>query len=259
MTETIRVMRDAGIVTVILNRPEKLNAMTMEMYGRFGEAFDRINADESVRCVIVRGAGERAFCPGSDISEFDAVRTGLGKAREYARFTMDATLKLHHCPHPTVAQIQGVCVGGGLEIAAMCDLRICGRTSRFGIPINRLGLTVDYDELDILNRLIGPAATLEILLEGRIFGAEEALAKGLVSRVVEDGQVEAHALETAERIAGGAPLVNRWHKKFLRRLSDPRPVSAAERDEAFACYETEDYSLGCAAFAAKETPVFKGR
>lgn len=259
MSETILVEREGGLVTVTLNRPAKLNAMTMEMYRRFGETFDVLNADDAVRCVIVRGAGDRAFCPGSDIAEFDEVRTGIDKAKEYARFTMDATLKLYDCPHPTVALIQGVCVGGGLEIAAMCDFRLCGRSSRFGIPINRLGLTVDYDELEILTRLIGPAATLELLLEGRVFGADEALSMGLVGRVVDDEKVEAEAYDLAGRIAAGAPLVNRWHKKFVRRLARPGSPSNDEREEAYACYETEDFRIGCAAFEAKETPEFKGK
>lgn len=259
MPETILVEREDGVVTVTLNRPEKLNAMTLDMYQRLGAVFDGLNADDSVRCVVVRGAGERAFCPGSDIGEFDSVRADVDKAREYARLTMAATDKLKDCPHPTVALIRGVCVGGGLEMAAMCDLRICGRSSRFGIPINRLGLTVDYDELAILANVCGIPAALEILLVGRLLDADEAQAKGLVNRVVADDAVETAAYETAQRIASGAPLVNRWHKKFLRRLTDSRPLTDAERDEAYACYETEDYRIGCAAFAAKETPVFKGK
>jgi enoyl-CoA hydratase/carnithine racemase len=172
---------------------------------------------------------------------------------------MGPSAALKTCRHPTVALIEGVCVGGGLEIAALCDLRICGESSRFGVPINRLGLVMAYPEIDGLRRLVGPAAALEILLEGRVFGAAEAREKGLVTRVVADDQVEAEAYETARRIAAGAPLVARWHKRFLARLEDPAPLSAAELEEGYDCYDTEDFRIGTRAFLAKTTPRFEGR
>jgi enoyl-CoA hydratase/carnithine racemase len=155
--------------------------------------------------------------------------------------------------------IHGICVGGGLEIAAMCDLRICGESSRFGVPIKNLGLVMAHAEMEGLMRLVGPAVALEILLEGRIFDAKEALAKGLVTRVVADGEVTAHAYETARRIADGAPLVARWHKQFVRRVMDPAPLTDEERDEGFACFGTEDFRTGYQAFLDKIKPQFKGR
>jgi enoyl-CoA hydratase len=163
------------------------------------------------------------------------------------------------CRHPTVAMIRGACVGGGLEIAAMCDLRICGQSSRFGIPVNRLGLTMAYGELMGLLALVGRAVALEILLEGRVFDAEEAYRKGLVNRVVADGQVEDEAYATARRIAEGAPLVNRWHKQFIERLAVRADLAASEWDEGYACFDTEDYREGVAAFTAKRKPAFKGK
>ena len=259
MSGSISLQLDRDVATVVLNRPEKLNAMTSAMYREFGEVFDRLNSDDSVRCVVLRGAGDRAFCPGSDIGEFESPRADRDQAKAYAALTLPPTLKLWNCPHPTVALINGVCVGGGLEMAMMCDIRICGQSSRFGIPINRLGLTVDYDELKILTDVLGRTVALEILLEGRLFDAQEALGRGLVSQVVADDLVEKTANSVARQIADGAPLVNRWHKKFLRRLADPRPLSDAEREEAYDCYETEDFETGCKAFTAKAKPVFKGR
>jgi enoyl-CoA hydratase/carnithine racemase len=163
------------------------------------------------------------------------------------------------CRHPTVALIQGACVGGGLLVASQCDLRICNESARFGVPVKNLGLTESYDELQGMMRVIGPVASLEILLEGRIWGAREAYEKGLVNRVVPDGGVVEEAYATARRIADGAPLVARWHKKFIRRLLDPRPLSAEERDEGYACFDTEDFKAGVAAFLAKTKPDFKGR
>jgi enoyl-CoA hydratase len=163
------------------------------------------------------------------------------------------------CRHPLVAQIHGICVGGGLEIAALCDLRICGASSRFGAPIKNLGLVMAYAEMAPLVALVGRAVTLELLLEGRILDAAEALAKGLVTRVVADGEVAAEASAMAQRIAEGAPLVARWHKKFAHRLADPRPLTTAEQDECFDCFDTEDFRAGYAAFLAKTKPEFRGR
>jgi enoyl-CoA hydratase/carnithine racemase len=163
------------------------------------------------------------------------------------------------CRHPVIAQIRGLCVGGGLELTTTCDLRICGAGARFGIPVKRLGLVVSYTELRPLIDLIGPANALEILLEGRIHSADEALRMGLVNRVVADDAVEQDVFATAVRIAEGAPLVARWHKKFTRRLLQSEPLTDAEMDESFHCFETEDFRAGYQAFLAKREPEFNGR
>jgi enoyl-CoA hydratase/carnithine racemase len=166
---------------------------------------------------------------------------------------------IRDCLHPTIAMIKGVCVGGGLELASTCDLRICGESSRFGVPINRIGVIMAYPEISAFIDLVGRATALEILLEGRVFGAQEAKEKGLVTRVVPDEDVEAETYATARRIAEAAPLANRWHKKFARRLLDPRPLTPEEFDEGFASAGTEDYREGYHSFLEKRKPVFKGR
>lgn len=256
---TIELTRSPdGIATVLMNRPEKRNAFTMEMYRDFGAAFASLDADDSVRCIVVRGAGG-AFCAGSDIGGFSEDRDGRTQAREYADFTLEMTDRLKDTRHPTIACIEGVCVGGGLEIASMCDIRIAGRSSRFGIPINRIGITLDYRELADLVAVIGHARALEILLEGQVFGADVAMEKGLLTRIVDDAAVADDAYATAARIAASAPLVNRWHKKFVRRLRDNRPITPEESDEAYACFDTEDYRLGREAFGQKLKPAFVGR
>lgn len=256
---TIELTRNSdGIATVLMNRPEKRNAFTMEMYRDFGAAFALLDADDSVRCIVVRGAGG-AFCAGSDIGGFSEDRDGRTQAREYADFTLEMTDRLKDTRHPTIACIEGVCVGGGLEIASMCDIRIAGRSSRFGIPINRIGITLDYRELADLVAVIGHARALEILLEGQVFGADVAMEKGLLTRIVDDAAVADDAYAAAARIAASAPLVNRWHKKFVRRLRDDRPITPEESDEAYACFDTEDYRLGREAFGQKLKPAFVGR
>ena len=257
--DRVRVERDGAIATIVLNRPEKLNALTRDMWGMLGTAVDALSADEAVRCIIVRGAGERAFSPGNDIAEFATQRANKSQAIEYGEVMHRTADSLARCRHPVVAQIHGICVGGGLEIAALCDLRICGTSSRFGAPIKNLGLVMAYAEMAPLVRLVGAAVTLEILLEGRVFDAAEAKEKGLVTRVVPDADVAAEALATARRIADGAPLVARWHKKFARRLAQGTPISSADRDECFDCFDTEDFRIGYAAFLAKAQPRFKGR
>ena len=259
MDDCVVVQIDGAIATVVLNRPEKLNALTKLMWRMLGEAINALSADDALRCVIVRGAGERSFSPGNDIAEFRTERANKAQAMDYGR-AMHATAEaLANCRHPLVAQIHGICVGGGLEIAALCDLRICGESSRFGAPIKNLGLVMAYPEMASLVRLAGVDIALEILLEGRIFGAAEAKEKRLVTRVVPDIEVASEALATAKRVAEGSPLVARWHKKFARRLADPRPLATAEYDECFDCFDTEDFRIGYAAFLAKDRPEFPGR
>lgn len=258
--DTVLLRREGPIATVVLNRPQKLNAFTKAMWQRLGEVMRALSADEELRCIVVRGAGGKAFSPGNDISEFETERGNREQAEAYGVVLNETLGALKDCRHPTVALIEGICVGGGLEVAALCDLRICGESSRFGIPIKRLGLVMAYPELSGLLKLVGPATTLEILLEGRIFDASEAAAKGLVTRVVADAAVEEESYAAARRIAEGAPLVARWHKRFVRRLSeDASPLSESELAQGYDCYDTEDFRIGYRSFLDKTRPEFKGR
>jgi enoyl-CoA hydratase/carnithine racemase len=259
MGETILVERDGPIATVVLNRPEKLNALTRAMWSGLGAAVARLAEERAVRCIVLRGAGEKAFSPGNDISEFATQRSNKAQAIEYGKAMHDTAETLARCPTPIVAQIHGICVGGGLEIAALADLRICGESSRFGAPIKNLGLVMAYAEMAPLVRLVGRATALEILLEGRVFDAAEAKDKGLVTRVVADDRVAAESRAAAERIAEGAPLAARWHKKFARRLAEGTLLTPAELDECFDCFDTEDFRIGYSAFLAKTKPGFVGR
>ncbi|MFP5405356.1 MAG: enoyl-CoA hydratase-related protein, partial [Gammaproteobacteria bacterium] len=183
----------------------------------------------------------------------------LDRAIAYGRTMHETARAISECRHPTLAQIHGICVGGGLEIAALCDMRICGEGSRFGAPIKNLGLVMAFPEMAPLVALVGPSVTLEILYEGRIFGAQEAKEKGLVNRLVPDDQVADECRATAQRIADGAPMVARWHKKFVRRLAGREPLTEAEYFEAFDCFDTEDFQTGYRAFLAKTKPEFAGR
>lgn len=259
MPEVVQVEKKDRIAIVRLNRPEKLNALNKAMWLGIGEAMAALDRDDEVGCVVLTGSGDRAFSPGADIAEFSTERADVAQATAYGHVMHETMAAVAACRHPTLAVIKGICVGGGLEIALMCDMRICGTSSRFGVPINRLGLVMAYPEIEALIRLCGESVALEILYEARVFDAGEALQKRLVNRVVADDKVDGEGYAAARRIADGAPLVNRWHKKFARRLNEDRPLTQEEVQEGFACFGTEDYRAGRDAFLAKTKPVFRGR
>lgn len=254
----IRLDKNDVIATVTISNPGKLNALNVVMWDALHNTFLRLSQDESLRCVIVRGDAQN-FAAGADVEEFATVRSNMAQGMRYHTETIANTLRaISHCPHPTVAAIEGVCVGGGLEIACACDIRIASPSSRFGIPINRLGFSLAPGELQHLLQLVGKATALEILLEGRVFDAAEAKDKGLVNRVVDDAPEEAR--RTAQRIAQGAPLAARMNKKLVHRLSpEPEPLSQEELLDAFSFFATQDYREGVQTFLSKRKPVFSGK
>ncbi|MDV7338672.1 enoyl-CoA hydratase-related protein [Terasakiella sp. A23] len=259
MSDPILVQREGAIVTVVLNNPEKRNALTKPAWAKLGEVMEELSKDNDLRCVILRGAGDEAFAAGADIGEFPTERSSAAQAKAYGEVVTRTVKAIEECQHPTIALIKGACTGGGLEIACACDMRIAGESSRFGVPINRLGHTLAYPELDAILRLVSPAVMLELLLEGRVLDADYALRVGMINRIVEDWEVEEEVRVVADRIAKGAPLAARLHKKMVRRLKQPAPLSQSELDEAFSTCDSEDYQVGFKAFMEKKTPVFKAK
>jgi enoyl-CoA hydratase/carnithine racemase len=259
MDDPIYLRRDGAVATVVLNRPGKLNAMSVAMARRLQELMAACDRDADLRCVVLRGAGGRAFSVGADISEFEATRSSAAKAREYARVTNPAFQSVRACRHPVVALIEGLCVGGGLGLAALSDIKVCAASSRFGVPIKRLGLVESHDEMEALVRAIGAGPTLEILLTGDLLDAQAAHRIGFVNRVVPDDRIEEETYALAQKIADGAPLAARWHKRFVYDLVARRPLTDAEKDAAYDCFDTEDFQIGYRAFLAKTAPRFVGR
>jgi enoyl-CoA hydratase/carnithine racemase len=257
MSERVTLERDGRIATLRLDAPAKHNVLDRDGWQAVARALASV-AGADLGCVVVRGTGGRAFSAGSDIGAFESQRTAPADVRAYSSAIGDAMRAVQTCPHPTLALVEGLCVGGGLELAASCDVRVCGTSSRFGAPITRLGLTMSHQELAPLVRLLGPGPVLEILLSGDLIGAERAREVGLVSRVYADDALVDEAYALARRVAAGAPLVNRWHKKFVRRLMDPTPLTDAEREEAHEAFETGDYREGRTAFLEKRDPEFRG-
>ena len=257
-SQRVTTSRAGGIVTVTLDHPAKLNVLDRAGWERLGEVFEGLAKDDDVRCVVVEGTGERAFSAGSDIGAFEAQQRTPDQVERYAAAIRRGLGGVYDCPHPTVAIVRGICVGGGLIIAACCDVVVCGESSRFGAPVNRLGATMAYEEMAPLLAAAGTGAVLEILLTGDLVGAHRAREMGIVNRIVPDEGVGEVGGEIARRIAAGAPLVNRWHKKFVRRMADTRPLSEEERAEAYEAFRTRDYREGTAAFVEKRTPRFTG-
>jgi enoyl-CoA hydratase len=259
MSDAILSKRDGPIATVVINNPQKRNALAKATWEQLRVTIAALGADDQLRCIVICGAGKEAFAAGADISEFARERANAAQAKLYGEAVSAGIHAIFECRHPTIAMIHGACTGGGMEIACACDLRISGESGRFGVPINRLGHALAYPEMKLVQSVVGRAVLLEILLEGRLLDAREAERRGLVNRVVPDDKLEQEVYATAQRIAAGAPLVARANKKFARRLLDPAPLRPAEIDEGYALCDSDDYREGVRAFLAKEKPAFKGR
>lgn len=250
--------KNGVIATVTLSNPNKRNALNAAMWRSLAQIFHQLSQDGSLRCVILRGA-EGHFSAGADISEFSVVRNDIESGKRYHMDLIAGALEaVSSCLHPTIAAIEGVCVGGGLEIACACDLRVASTDARLGIPTNRLGFPLAPIELRALLHLLGKAATLEILLEGRIFDAAEAKEKGLLHKMT--GDLAEEVRQTVDRIARGSPLAARVNKQLVRRLSPPAaPLSEHDMNDAFAFLATQDYQEGIQSFLEKRPPAFQGK
>jgi enoyl-CoA hydratase/carnithine racemase len=250
-----------GVGRITFNQPEKRNAMSVTMWGGMGAALDLFEQDASVRCVVLTGAGDKAFVSGADISQFDKLRSDADAQREYSKQTAGGRLKLASFPKPVIAEIRGFCMGGGLGIAMSCDIRIAAEGSQFGIPAAKLGIAYGFDMVRHLVDLVGPAHAHMILMTGERFDAAEASRVGLINKVVPADALAGEIARLTATLAVNAPLSLYANKRTVQAVLQDR----ADRDMGAinaamaACFDSADYQEGRQAFMAKRKPAFQGR
>jgi enoyl-CoA hydratase len=257
----ILVQQDGPIATVVFNRPQLRNAINLAMWGEVARVTDGLAKDDSVRAIVYRGAGTDAFASGADISEFKENRKDTATALAYSAQTEAAYSGVRDCPKPTVAMIYGFCMGGAMGIAMGCDLRFAAEGSTFGIPAAKLSIIYGADAVGQLVDLVGPAYAKDILFSARAVPDREALAIGLIQRLVPAAELEPMTYEYLKRVALNAPLSVRGAKvtvrAYLQGLTDER--RKVLKDLALETFESEDYREGTRAFSEKRSPVFQGR
>jgi enoyl-CoA hydratase len=260
MTDKIITRREDGIGRVIFNNPDKRNAVSLDMWQAVEEGLEDFAGDDGIRVVVLSGAGGRAFVSGADISKFEEERASEEAVRTYNATTARMYTKLNDFPKPTIAEITGVCVGGGVALAVCCDLRICGESSRFGIPAAKLGLGYGFAGLQRLVNIVGPAFAKEMLFTARLFSAAEAYEMGLVNRVVPDERVESYVADYARTISGNAPLTVGAIKAVVGEVLKKHEARDLAKCEELVrrCFASRDYVEGRRAFMEKRPPRFIG-
>jgi len=264
MTEAADILlveRQDSIAWLTINRPQAHNALNARLWRELAETVTALGSDAEVRVLVVRGAGDRAFISGADISEFDEIRNDTKAARGYDELSEATWSALETVGKPVLAMVNGLCYGGGVSIAASCDIRFAARSARFAIPALRLGLAYPLAAVERLERIVGAAAASDLLLTGRAVGADEARAIGLVQHVADDAELESAVRAAAEQIAAGAPLTLAAHKLAIREVVESgRRRDLAGLDAALRrCFESEDYREGVRAFTEKRAPRFAGK
>ena len=260
-TEKLLAHKEGAIGWITFNNPARHNAVSMSMWESVPQALAAFEKDPDVRVVIVKGAGEKAFISGADISEFKEKRSSKEAAEAYNAAGDAAHAALQEFSKPTIAMIRGYCIGGGCAVAIDCDIRIAADDSVYSIPAGRLGLGYRYEGIRRLIDVVGPSFASEIFFTARKFNAQEALAMGLINRMVAVGELESYARSYAEMIADNAPLTLAAVKRCVLERFKDSGVRDLKRCQAMvdACFASADYEEGRTAFMEKRRPVFRGR
>jgi enoyl-CoA hydratase len=260
-TERIQVWLDASTLHLRFNNPARLNALSVDMWEAIPALLAEASVDERVRLVVFSGAGEKAFVSGADISQFEDMRAAREAVSRYEQMAESALMAIYHFSKPTLACIRGYCVGGGVNVAISCDLRIATSDSVFSIPAARLGLGYRYSALKNLVDLIGVGAAKDLFLTARKVDAAEALSLGLVGRVCSPEALDSLLSEYTAALTANAPLTMRAGKAIIAEIVRPSPELDVSLCEGLirGCFESEDYAEGRRAFMEKRKPVFSGK
>jgi enoyl-CoA hydratase len=259
LTEKIIARRDGAVGWLIFNNPERRNAVSVDMWEAIPKVMGQYEADPGIRAVVLAGAGDKAFVSGADISQFEKQRSAAEAVQYYEEIAEQAQASIQNCDKPVIAMIRGYCLGGGLNIAVLCDLRIAADDARFGIPAAKMGLGYRASSMKNLVDTVGGPYAREIMLTARQFTAAEAKEMGLVHKVVAVPELEKTVSEYTEMLAGNAPLTMRSAKRIIREVLKTDYDAAKCKAWVKECFESEDYKEGKKAFAEKRKPVFKGR
>jgi enoyl-CoA hydratase len=253
--------REGSVGHVVFNNPAKLNAVSLDMWDSFVGLLKDYENDPEIRCVVVSGAGGKAFVSGADISKFESERANAEAQARYESISKQGYEALYDCSKPTIAKITGYCIGGGMNLAACCDMRFCNDGARFGVPAAKLGLGYGFLRIERLSRIVGLSRAMEFLFTARQYSSTEAYEMGLVNGVAPDAELDALVARTTDAIAGNAPLTIALAKAAAREIAKPESKQDHKKLEkmAEACFDSEDFKEGRRAFMEKRKPMFKGR
>ena len=262
MTKTDKMLsrKEGGVGYLTFNNPERHNAVSLEMWEAASGILEEFKSDKNIRVVVLSGAGGKAFVSGADISKFESERSNKENIDRYNVAVEKANTAVYEFPRPTIAMIRGYCIGGGVGLALCCDMRICSDNSKFGVPAAKLGLGYGFTGIKKLVDVVGPSFAKEIFYTARQFTASEALAMGLVNRMLPEGELEKYVKDYADTISGNAPMTVDAVKFIVGEVVKPESKRDLKKaaDLVAACFASKDYIEGRKAFMEKRKPAFTG-
>ena len=253
--------REGAVGHIVFNNPAKLNAVSLDMWDGFVGMLKDYEKDPEVRCGVVSGAGGKAFVSGADISKFESERANAEAQVRYDAISKEGYEALYNFPRPTIAKVTGYCIGGGMNVAACCDMRFCNEGARFGVPAAKLGLGYGFLRIERLSRIVGLPRAMEFLFTAKQYSSKEAYDMGLVNAVAPDAELDALVAKATDAISQNAPLTIALAKATAREIAKPEAERDLKKLDAMtvACFDSDDFKEGRRAFMEKRKPVFKGK